>query len=386
MSIQLRYGMNPHQQHATIEPIGTGSAPVRVIHGDPSYINMLDALNAWQLVREASIALGRPAATSFKHVSPAGAAIAGAIDAVMAESYHVDAADIGPLTSAYLRARDADPKSSYGDLIAVSEPVDVELAQTLRQLACDGIIAPSYAPGTLATLAAKKRGTFLVLEADDSFEPPTVETREVFGMRLTQARDDVPLTRDHLRPATGTLPPAALDDLLLGAIVLRYTQSNSVAYLRDGMTVGIGAGQQSRIDCTRLAGAKTDTWWLRRHPSVRSLPGDAGARIQDRINQQITFLDSPGLGSLGQNSLGPDSLGPDSLAADERDRWLDLLDGVAFVSDGAIPFVDNIEQARRHGVRYIAEPGGSIRTADVMAACADAGIGLVHTGVRLFHH
>ena len=163
---------------------------------------------------------------------------------------------------------------------------------------------------------------------------------------------------------------------VLGAIVLRYTQSNSVAYLRDGMTIGIGAGQQSRIDCTRLAGAKTDTWWLRRHPSVRSLPGDAGARIQDRINQQIEFLDS----------LGPDSLGADSLGADERDRWLDRLDGVSFVSDGAIPFVDNVEHARRHGVRYIAEPGGSIRTAEVITACADAGIGLVHTGVRLFHH
>jgi phosphoribosylaminoimidazolecarboxamide formyltransferase/IMP cyclohydrolase len=364
--MQLRYGTNPHQRPATLTPIEVGRSPIRLVHGQPSYINLLDALGAWQLVQEASQALNQPAATSFKHVSPAGAALAGPIDAVMAESYRVDASTIGPLASAYLRARDADPKSSYGDFIAVSEPVDAELAELLRLLVSDGVIAPGYAPGTVATLSAKKSGTFLILEADPGYRPPEQETREVYGVRLTQPRDDLPLTRDLLTTVVcGTLSDRAIDDLLLGMIVLRHTQSNSVAYLRDGMTLGIGAGQQSRIDCTRLAGAKVDTWWLRRHPQVRGLPRDSITRVQDRINQQILYLDGEPI---------------------DRRAWLDRLDHVSFVSDGAIPFRDNIDHAQQHGVRYIAEPGGSIRSADVLAACQEHGIALAHTGIRLFHH
>lgn len=361
--MRLRYGMNPHQRSATASPIDPARPPFRLLNGEASYINVLDAAAAWQLVREAATALGRPAAASFKHVSPAGAATAGPIDAVMAETYRLDAPAVGAVTSAYVRARDADPKSSYGDFVAMSAPVDAELAELLRRVVSDGIVAPGYEPGVLAELSAKKGGRFLVVEADPGFQPPPTETREVFGLRLTQPRDDVALTRDLLaRPG---LPSSAVDDLLLGLIVVKYTQSNSVAYLRDGMTLGIGAGQQSRVDCTRLAGAKVDTWWLRRHPSLAG--PDAGARVQDRVTEQLRR--TAGL--------------PDDA---DRAGWLGRLDRVAFVSDGALPFADNVEQAALHGVRFIAEPGDSVRSADVLAECRRHGIDLVHTGVRLFRH
>jgi phosphoribosylaminoimidazolecarboxamide formyltransferase/IMP cyclohydrolase len=360
--MELRYGINP-QQAAEAE----GSA-VRILNGQPSYINMLDALNAWQLVREASRALGRIVATSFKHVSPAGAALSGPLDDVVADLYGM--ADVGPVTSAYLRARDADPKSSFGDFAAVSAPVDAELAALLSTVVCDGIVAPGFEPGTVATLGAKKGGRFLVIEADPDFVPPQRETREVFGMRLTQDRDPVPLTRSLLSRSTSGpgLPPAAVDDLLLGLAVLRHTQSNSVCYVKDGATLGIGAGQQSRVDCTRLAGAKVDIWWLRRHPAVRVLLDVApGTRRQDLINEQIRYIE-------------------EDLTALERAEWMERLSGVSFASDGYLPFRDNVDHAARHGVRYIAEPGGSIRSDDVAAACRKHGIQLARTDLRLFHH
>ncbi|WP_327001989.1 hypothetical protein OHA72_43745 [Dactylosporangium sp. NBC_01737] len=356
--MNLRYGMNPHQQTATATPIDPGTRPLRVVRGEPSYINILDAAGAWQLVREAATALGRPVAASFKHVSPAGAATAGPLDAVTAATYQLDPAATGAVTGAYARARDADPKSSYGDFVAVSEPVDEELADLLRRVVSDGIVAPGYEPGVVASLAAKKGGRFLVVEADAAFEPPAVEAREVYGLRLTQPRDGVPLTRELLTDPR--LPAAAVDDLLLGLVVVRHTQSNSVAYVRDGMALGIGAGQQSRVDCTRLAGAKADTWWLRRHPSVQA----SSARIQDRVAEQLRRA-----GDV-----------PDPAA------WLRALDRVAFVSDGALPFADNVEEAARHGVRYIAEPGDSIRSAAVQQECDRRGITLVRTGIRLFRH
>jgi phosphoribosylaminoimidazolecarboxamide formyltransferase/IMP cyclohydrolase len=295
--MQLRYGMNPHQV-ATITPLDR--SPFTVVSGEPSYINVLDALTGWQLVREAARTFGVPAAASYKHVSPAGAALGRTV------------------ADAYSRARDADPKSSYGDFVAVSHPVDAELAAVLKRVVSDGIIAPGYDEGVVATLAAKKRGTYLVLEADTDFEPPAEEVREIYGMRLTQQRDALPLPRE--------LP----DDLLLGMIVARYTQSNTVVMVKDGMTIGVGAGQQSRVDCTRLAGAKAALWWSR--------------------------------------------------------RSTDPLTGVSMVSDGALPFADNVEEAHRYGVTHIAEPGGSIRSAEVAAACADRGITWSATGVRLFRH
>jgi AICAR transformylase/IMP cyclohydrolase PurH len=348
---------------------------------------MLDALNSWQLVLEASRALNRPAATSFKHVSPAGAAVAGPIDDVAAELYGIDRASVGALTSAYLRARDADPKSSYGDFAAVSHPVDTELAELLTRVVCDGIIASGYAPGTIAMLSKKKIGRFLVMEADDTYLPPQHEAREAFGLRLTQQRDDVPLSTTLLEHVVcGTLPATATEDLLLGMAVLRYTQSNSVCYLRGGTTLGIGAGQQSRVDCTRRAGAKVDTWWLRRYPAVRALAFQPHIRRQDRINRQIRFIDG---------DLTPDerarlakalSLPAPELTDDLRTQWLAGLTQVAFVSDGALPFRDNVDHAHRHGVGYIAEPGGSIRSSEVEDACREHQIALAPTGLRLFHH
>ncbi|TCC34248.1 5-aminoimidazole-4-carboxamide ribonucleotide transformylase [Kribbella speibonae] len=292
--MRLRYGMNPHQT-ATIE-----HPPFTVVAGAPSYINVLDALTGWQLVREAAERFGVPAAASYKHVSPAGAALGETVAA------------------AYTRARDADPKSSYGDFVAVSHPVDLELAMVLKRVVSDGIIAPGYDEGVLEILAAKKRGTYLVLEVDPAFEPPAEEVREVFGVRLTQERDALPMPRD--------LP----DDVVLGMIVARYTQSNTVVMVKDGMTIGVGAGQQSRVDCTRLAGEKAALWWAR-HSS-------------------------------------------------------DPLTGVSMVSDGALPFTDNVVEAQRYGVSQIADPGGSIRTPEVAAACAAARIHWFETGVRLFRH
>jgi phosphoribosylaminoimidazolecarboxamide formyltransferase/IMP cyclohydrolase len=380
--MQLRYGTNPHQRPASAEPIA--HQPIRVLSGEPSYINLLDALAGWRLVREAGAALAKPAAASVKHVSPAGAAIAGPIDEVIAETYGVDASP-GALTSAYLRARDADPKSSYGDFIAVSEPVDAELADLLGGVISDGIIAPDFEPGVVGTLSAKKNGRFLVVQADPEFTPPASESREIFGLRLTERADDRPITERVLTDVRcGALTDAARADLLLGLIVLRYTQSNSVAYLRAGKTVGIGAGQQSRVDCTRLAGAKTDSWWLRRHPAVRGLRFRDGVRKQDRLNWRIRYLE----GDLTSNEeIGfRSALREEPSPFTDRAGWLNRLNDVSFVSDGALPFRDNVDHAHRHGARYVAEPGGSIRSDEVERACRELGVTLVRTELRLFRH
>ncbi|MDX3227343.1 phosphoribosylaminoimidazolecarboxamide formyltransferase [Streptomyces sp. ME19-01-6] len=386
--MELRYGTNPHQAAAHAAPVTPGRWPVRVLHGQPSFINMLDALNGWQLVHQASQAVGRPAAASFKHVSPAGAAMSGPVDEVTAELYGIAGDSPGAVTSAYLRARDADPKSSYGDFAAVSHPVDAELSELLTGVVCDGIIAPGYAPGTIERLSRKKGGRFLVMEADEAFVAPACEEREVFGLRLAQDHDDVRLSAALLERTTGggALPEGAVADLLLGLTVLRFTQSNSVCYLRDGMTLGIGAGQQSRVDCTRLAGAKVDTWWLRRHPVVRALAFRPGIRRQDRINWQIRFIEGDLTGDESERLARALAEPAEELTSDERTRWIESLDGVAFASDGALPFRDNVDHARRHGVRYIAEPGGSIRSDEVETACREHRIALTRTGLRLFHH
>jgi len=385
--MRLRYGMNPQQATARATPAAPGSWPVRVVHGQPSLINMLDALGAWQLVREAGQLLGRPAAASFKHTSPAGAALAGPVDEVAAAPYGISDDGISDVASAYLRARDADPKSSYGDFAAVSCPVDADLAGLLAGVVCDGIIAPGYEPETAAALSRKKNGRFLIMEADEAFTPPPREAREVFGVRLTQDRDQTPLSPGLLQVITGPpLTETAVSDLLLGMAVLRYTQSNSVCYVRDGMTLGIGAGQQSRVDCTRLAGAKADTWWLRRHPAIRDLPFAPGLKRQDKLNWQVRLIEADltpqERGHLARVLTGPGA----ELSPAQRTEWLRTLTGVAFASDGHLPFRDNVDHARRHGVSCIAEPGGSVRSGEIAAACDEYGTTLASTGLRLFHH
>lgn len=385
--MKLRYGINPQQADAEVTPLAPDAWPVRLLNGQPSYINVLDALNAWQLVHEASRALGRPAAASFKHVSPAGAAAAGPVDEAAAALYGVSNDSLGAVTSAYVRARDADPKSSYGDFAAVSHPVDAELAEFLSRLVCDGIVAPGFEPGTVEKLSRKKNGRFLVMEADASFTPPARESREVFGLQLTQDRDRTVIGPDLLEHVAGDPPSAAaVEDILLGQVLLRYTQSNSTCYMRGGMALGIGAGQQSRVDCTRLAGAKTDTWWLRRHPAVRSLEFQPGTKLPDRVNWQIRFIEGD-LTPDEQDQFAKVLAAPaPDLTAQDRTDWARRLDAVTFVSDGALPFRDNVDHAARRNVTVIAEPGGSIRSGDVEEACREHGISLVRTGLRLFHH
>lgn len=392
--MRLRYGINP-QQEASATPVTAGAWPVRVLSGQPSYLNLLDALSAWQLVREASGLLGRPAAASVKHTSPAGAAVPGPLDSVAARAFGVGGGRISDVATAYLRARDTDPRASYGDFAAVSDPVDADLAGVLDGLVCDGIIAPGFAPGTVARLSRKKAGRFLVLAADESYRPPAQESREIFGVCLTQDRDQVPLGGDLLEVVAGQpLSETAAADLLLALAVLRHTQSNSVCYTRAGMTLGIGAGQQSRVDCTRLAGTKADIWWLRRHPAIRELAFAPHVRRQEKIGWQCRLaegdLTPPERLQLTRALALAEPAEPSEPAAelsqDDRAAWLRRLTGVAFASDGYLPFRDNVDHACRHGVTCIAEPGGSVRAADVVEACREHGVTLVRTGLRLFHH
>jgi phosphoribosylaminoimidazolecarboxamide formyltransferase/IMP cyclohydrolase len=381
--MQLRYGMNPHQDASIMLP--PGPAPVRVISGVPSAINMLDALSGWQLVREVAIATGAPAAASFKHVSPAGVAVAGPLDLTAQGTWSAGASP-GPLTSAYIRARDADPKSSFGDMIAVSEPVDGELAAFLGGVVADGIIAPGFEPGTAGLLAAKKRGSFLVLEADAAYQPPDSEQRDLFGLVLKQQRDVIPITAASLAVAAGgPLPAAAVTDALTGLITLRYTQSNSVALVAAGATLAVAVGQQNRVDCVRLAAAKAATWWLRRHPAIRDLPVVPGMTRQDRLNWQTRLADGD-MTPWQAAEFGRLFPAHPPLAPQEGAAWLAQLTGVTLVSDGYLPFRDNVDHASRIGVQVIVEPGGSVRSGEVADACAEYGMTLVRTGQRLFRH
>lgn len=380
--MDLRYGINPHQAVRVLD--GVGAAPLTVRSGQPSYINLLDGLNGWQLVREAAAATGEVVAASFKHVSPAGTATAGPVDRVARGTWGVDDTT-GRLASAYLRARDSDPKSSFGDMIAVSEPVDAELADLLSRVIADGIIAPGFEPGTIAALAAKKRGTFLVLEAAPDYQPPEWERRDVFGLLVEQQRDTTPITADLLA-SSSDLPPSAVTDALLGLITVRYTQSNSVALIKDGMALGIGAGQQNRVDCVRLAAAKASTWWLRRHPHIEALPAMESISRQERLNWQMRIADADMTASQNAEfaSLFPGH-GP-TIDTAARAAWIDQLDGLTLASDGFLPFRDNIDHARSIGVRHVVEPGGSSRSEEIAAACIEHAITLTRTGLRLFHH
>jgi phosphoribosylaminoimidazolecarboxamide formyltransferase/IMP cyclohydrolase len=358
-----------------------------VLNGTPSFINCLDALNAWQLVREVRIATGLPAAASFKHVSPSGAALAAPLTPELGKAYEVEAEELTPAAVAYVRARGADPKCSFGDFAALSEVVDLPTAEFLKGVVSDGIVAPGFDPPALEILKSKKQGSFIVIEADNAFTAPERERRELFGMELVQDRNNHQVTAADLADVVcGTLTPESIQDLLLGLIAIKYTQSNSVGYALGGQMIGIGAGQQSRVDCTKLAGAKADLWWLRTHPKVLALRFKAGVKRQDRINLRTRYIEgdlSPHEERWLRDAL---DLPYDPLHHDERSEWLKRMNGVSLVSDGFIPFRDNIEQASKHGVSYIAEPGGSVRETDVLDACRAYGITLVHTHLRLFCH
>jgi phosphoribosylaminoimidazolecarboxamide formyltransferase/IMP cyclohydrolase len=385
--VDLKYGCNPHQGHASVEPVVDGTEPVTLLNGKPSFINYLDALNAWQLVDEAREATGLTAAASFKHVSPAGAAVATELTPELARAYEVEGKTLTPAALAYVRARGADPKCSFGDFAALSDPVDVATASFLKGVVSDGIIAPDYEPEALDILKAKKAGGFIVMKADRSFEAPARESREIFGMRMVQERNTHRIgPADIEGVVSGEITPEARRDLLLALVAIKYTQSNSVGYALGGQMIGIGAGQQSRVDCTKLAGAKADLWHLGSHPKVLGLAFRKGVKRQQRINWRVRYIEGD-LTRFEEEALAAAlEQRAEPLTDDERREWIAGLDGVSLVSDGFIPFRDNIDHAQKHGVRFIAQPGGSTRDGEVEAACAEYGIAMVHTKLRLFHH
>lgn len=385
--MRFKYGCNPHQAFAQVEPIAGGEMPIEVLSGSPGYINFLDAVNAFQLVIEARKALGIAAAASFKHVSPAGAAIGTPLDDVLLRSYEVEGIELSEVTAAYVRARGADPKCSFGDFIAVSDRVDLPLAKYLKGLVSDGIIAPSYEPAALEILKQKKKGAFIVLQGDASFTPPAREKREVFGVVMEQDRNALELNSKHVENVVcGALTPDAKRDLLLGLIALKYTQSNSVGYSLDGQMIGIGAGQQGRVDCTKLAGGKADVWHLRRHPKVLGLKFKPSVGKQDRINFRVRYIEGDLVPSEQREIEAALDQRFVALTDQEKREWVAALRGVSLTSDGFLPFRDNVDHAAKHGVSFIAQPGGSTRDDEVVQACVEHGIGMAHTGVRLFHH
>ena len=390
--LELKYGCNPNQKPARIYA-ENGDLPFEVLSGRPGYINFLDALNAWQLVRELREATGLPAAASFKHVSPAGAAVAEPLDETLARVYFVDdlAEPLSPIATAYARARGADRMSSYGDFVALSDTCDLATALILKREVSDGIIAPDYTPEALEVLRAKRKGTYVVLKMDTAYRPAAAERKQVFGLTFEQGRNDIDLASDalfeNIPTQTKDFPAAARRDLVVALITLKYTQSNSVCYVKDGQAIGIGAGQQSRIHCTRLAGDKADTWWLRQHPKVLGLPWRADIRRADRDNSIDVYLGAHPEDVLADGAWQQFfSERPEALTAEERRAWLAANTGVALGSDAFFPFGDNIERAHRSGVRFVAQAGGSVRDDHVIATCDKYGIAMTFTGIRLFHH
>lgn len=386
--LTLRYGMNPHQTPARLF-VAEGELPLTVLNGSPGFINLLDALNSWQLVRELKQAAGLPAAASFKHVSPAGAAVAVPLDDSLRQAYFVGNRELSPLATAYARARGADRISSFGDWIALSERVDVATAELIRPEVSDGVIAPDYEPEALEILQAKKGGGYRILQIDPAYEPPDLEQRQLFGLTLEQKRNTaVPTAADLTNIVTQNkeLPDTALLDMLVALISLKYTQSNSVCYAYQGQLIGVGAGQQSRIHCTRLAGSKADLWRLRQHPRVLDLPfrEKIGRPERDNaIDQYLLTELTPAEEAIWQQSF---SSVPTRLTAAEKREWLDQWHGVTLGSDAFFPFRDSIDRAQQSGVSYVVQPGGSIRDDLVIEACDTYNMVMILTNARLFHH
>lgn len=388
--LELKYGCNPNQKPAKIY-IENAKLPIEVLNGRPGYINFLDALNGWQLVKELKEALGLPAAASFKHVSPAGAAIGKPLSDVLRKIYFVDSAlELSPLACAYARARGADRMSSFGDWIALSDCCDYATAKLIQHEVSDGVIAPDYTDEALEILKSKRKGAYNIVKIDSSYVPDPIERKQVFGITFEQGRNEYKISKsqlDNVVTEMKEIPDSAKQDLVLSLITLKYTQSNSVCFAYDGQTIGVGAGQQSRIHCTRLAGGKADNWFLRQHPKVLALPFRNDIPRPNRDNAIDVYISD-----FADDVIGDDvwyetfTTQPEPLTTVEKRFFLDAQTGVSLGSDAFFPFGDNIERAYRSGVKYIAEPGGSIRDDNVISMCNKFGIAMAFTGMRLFHH
>ncbi len=386
--MELKYGCNPNQKPARV--FCEKGLPFTVLNGKPGYINLLDAFNSWQLVRELKEATGLPAAASFKHVSPAGAAVAVPLSEALQKAYFVEGVELSPVATAYIRARGADRMSSYGDFVALSDECDAQTASFLKREVSDGIIAPSYSAEALEILKSKRKGTYLVIQMDTNYQPEPLEQKQVFGITFEQQRNDIKITSDCLTEiptVNKDLPESAKRDLLISLITLKYTQSNSVCYAKDGQAIGIGAGQQSRVHCTRLAGNKADIWYLRQCPKVMNLPFKEEVRRPDRDNAIDVYVGEESEDLLTDGNwehLFTEKPAP--LTREEKKAWLATQTGVALGSDAFFPFGDNIERARKSGVSYIAQAGGSIRDDNVIATCDKYNMTMAMTHIRLFHH
>ncbi len=388
--LELKYGCNPNQKPSRIF-MEEGELPITVLNGRPGYINFLDAFNSWQLVKELKEATGLPAAASFKHVSPAGAAVAVEMSETLKKIYFVNDAKLSPMATAYARARGADRMSSYGDFIALSDECDEETAFLINREVSDGVIAPSYSPRALEILKNKRKGTYNVIQIDPSYQPNPIERKQVYGITFEQGRNEIKIDESLFKEfptKANSFTPEAKRDLLIALITLKYTQSNSVCYAKDGQAIGIGAGQQSRIHCTRLAGNKADIWWLRQSPKVINLPFKEGIRRADRDNTIDVYISEDEHDDVLRDGAWQQFFTeqPSVFTKEEKRAWLDQMDNVALGSDAFFPFGDNIERAHKSGVKFIAQPGGSVRDDNVIETCDKYGMAMAFTGIRLFHH
>ena len=389
--LELKYGCNPNQKPSRIYVADGSELPITVLSGKPGYINFLDAFNGWQLVKELKKETGLPAATSFKHVSPAGAAVGLPLDETLRKIYWVDdMGELSPLACAYARARGADRMSSFGDFIALSDVCDADTASIIKREVSDGVIAPGYEPEALEILKAKKKGNYNVIEIDENYVPKELERKEVFGITFEQGRNELKIDEDffsNIVTENKEIPESAKIDLAISMITLKYTQSNSVCYAKGGQAIGIGAGQQSRIHCTRLAGSKADNWWLRQSPQVLGLQFVDGIGRADRDNSIDLYIGEDYMDVLADGAWEKIfKVKPEVFTREEKRAWLDQLEDVALGSDAFFPFGDNIERAHKSGVKYVAEPGGSIRDDNVIETCNKYGMAMAFTGIRLFHH
>ncbi len=388
--LELKYGCNPNQKPSKIFVNDGRELPIKVLNGKPGYINFMDAFNSWQLVRELKKATGLPAAASFKHVSPAGAALGIPMDETMKKIYFVDDLELSPIATAYARARGADRMSSYGDWAALSDVCDKETATLLAREVSDGIIAPGYTEEALAILKTKKKGNYNVVEIDPDYVPEMIEHKDVFGITFEQGRNELNINKELLSNVVteaNNLTDDVVRDMIVSLITLKYTQSNSVCYVKDGQAIGIGAGQQSRVHCTRLAGNKADNWFLRQCPKVLGLPFKADIRRPDRDNTIDVYISDEYMDVVADgNWQNYFTEQPEVFTREERAEWLKNMKGVTVGSDAFFPFGDNVERARKSGVEYIVQPGGSIRDDNVIETCNKYGITMSFTGIRLFHH